>query len=134
MPATIEVINGQQIVRDEGKTIRFSGGQYISDDEKEQRLLEASPMYGCDFFDLLKQENQAKQAQEKVKGTLPEIVEGARRTDTQIKGNLPTKLEEVAAPIIPPPPLEIKNEPIAVPKEKKNKGGRPKGSGKKKKK
>ena len=111
IPPTIEWNKGTSYVKNEGKTIRFSGGQYISNDEEEQKLLEASPMFGSDFFDLLKQENEAKAAQAKSKKSLAAIVEGARRTDTQIRG--PEAPAEEATPAAEPEP------PAAEPPKKK---------------
>ena len=106
VPPTIEWNKGTSYVKSEGKTIRFSGGQYISNDEEEQKLLEASPMFGSDFFDLLKQENEAKAAQAKSKKSLASIVEGARRTDTQIRGP-ETPAEGATPPVAEPPATEL---------------------------
>ena len=103
IPPTIEWNKGTSYVKSEGKTIRFSGGQYITSDEEEQKIIEASPMFGADFFDLLKQENEAKAAQAKSPRSLVSVVEGARRTDTQIRGP-EAPAEEVAPALAAEPP------------------------------
>lgn len=109
VPPTIEWHKGTSYVKSEGKTIRFSGGQYITSDEEEQKSLEASPMFGSDFFDLLRQENEAKAAQAKSAKSLAAIVEGARRTDTQIRypemsePEAKVEQEKPAEPVAPRP-------------------------------
>jgi hypothetical protein len=119
VPPTIEWHKGTSYVKSEGKTIRFSGGQYITSDEEEQKLLEASPMFGSDFFDLLRQENEAKAAQAKSAKSLAAIVEGARRTDTQIRG---PEAPEPAAKAEPEQPAEpVAPKPAKKPRAKKAK-------------
>lgn len=109
-------IMGKQIPVSNGKSIRFSNGQYITSDPKEIEALEKSMSFGSSFFDLLKQENEAKKAQEKVKSGLAQIVEGARASSTQIKpqGADDNKPEEKPMPA----------PPVAEPAKKK--GGKPK--------
>lgn len=114
----IEMINGASIVRDHGRLIRFSGGRYITADEGDQGLLEANPAFGCDYFDLLAQENEAKKAQAKVKDSLVEIVEGARRSDQRIKKTEPTKPPLVLAP---PPAINPAKVEKETPEKKKRK-------------
>ena len=115
IPPTIEWNKGTSYVKNEGKTIRFSGGQYITSDEEEQKIIEASPMFGADFFDLLKQENEAKAAQAKSPRSLVSVVEGARRTDTQIRG--PEAPAEEATPPVEVPP--VGETPATEPPKKK---------------
>lgn len=45
-----EWVGNSKIIRDEGMMIAFIAGKYKTDDEKIQRLLEASPYFKAHFF------------------------------------------------------------------------------------
>lgn len=63
---------------DGGIAIRFNNGSYTAKNDAEIELLESSPSFGVDFFDLLKQENEAKNAQAKVEQNIVKVIEGVR--------------------------------------------------------
>lgn len=72
-----QMINGQNIQVDNGKTIVFSGGLYQTEDQEEMDLLEKSSSFEADFFDVNKQQVQAKAAEVKSRDGAIKIIEGA---------------------------------------------------------
>ena len=84
-PPVFEEINGARVMRKSGRIIKFSNGRYVSSDPKEIELLEKTSSFESDFFDLLKQRDEAKKAQDKVNSKAIGIIEGARKSSQQYK-------------------------------------------------